>query len=85
MRTILLEMSNYTNMETKKQIADKLLYDMKFQEVTYRDAAKIFGTARAGFFCDLKHEDRYLKIPVNLWVRFRKYYHSGVKLKDFTT
>jgi len=69
-------------MITHKDIAERMLCDMFQQEVTVRGAAKIFGT-RPAYFCHLRHEDRYTKVPAKLWAKLRKYCLSGKRLDEY--
>ena len=69
-------------MMTHKDIASKVLCDMFFHDVTVRGAAQIFDT-RPAYFCHLKHEDRYTKVPSTVWAKLRKYCLSGKRLDEF--
>jgi hypothetical protein len=69
-------------MITHGDIAKRMLSDMFQQGVTVRGAAKIFDT-RPAYFCHLKHEDQYTRVPSTVWAKLRKYCLSGKRLNDF--
>lgn len=69
-------------MITHKEIAERVLCDMYMQGVSVRKPAEIFDT-RPAYFCHLKHEDRYLKIPAKLWAKLRAYCNSKKRFIDF--
>jgi len=67
---------------THKDIASKVLGDMYSQGVTVRQAGDLFKV-RFAYFCHLKHEERYSKIPSKFWIKLRAYCNSGKRLTDF--
>lgn len=69
-------------MTTHKEIAERVLCDMFMQGVTVRKAAEIFDT-RPAYFCHLKHEARYQKVPSKLWAKLRTYCTSCQRLNEF--
>jgi hypothetical protein len=67
---------------TKRDIARKVLQGLDREMISYRDAAKIFDT-RTAYFCHLKDEKRFMRIPGKVWAKFRKYCESGKNMSEF--